>query len=86
MTEGDLAIEGCLQGRLGRGVVTSGPWYARGPGIASPALLATLADRAAGLPLAIGILETNRAGQELAREAGQWVRGAPQCDPGRRKR
>jgi predicted N-acetyltransferase YhbS len=63
-------VEGYLLGRMGRGVVTAGPWYARQPGGASPALLEALADRAAGLPLAIGILETSRAAQALAREAG----------------
>ncbi len=63
-------VEGFLFGRLGRGVVTAGPWYARDPGMASPALLEALAYRAAGLPLVIGILETNRVAHELAREAG----------------
>jgi GNAT superfamily N-acetyltransferase len=63
-------LEGFVLGRLGRGVVWAGPWYAREPGTASTALLEVLADRAAGLPLAIGLLETNRAALELAHTAG----------------
>jgi len=57
-------VEGYLLGRVGRAVDTAGPCYARQPEAASPALREALADRAAGLPFAIAILETNRAAQD----------------------
>ncbi|MCX6025194.1 MAG: hypothetical protein NTY23_02865 [Chloroflexi bacterium] len=61
---------GYLFARLGRGVAAAGPWYARDPQAASPALLGALAEAANGLPLAVGVLEANRRAAEVALEGG----------------
>jgi GNAT superfamily N-acetyltransferase len=73
--EGEIA--GFILGQAGHGVVGVGPWVAR-PGTESAGLLLrSLAEAANGLPLSLGVLETNVAAVQFIRSLGMKEKQPP---------
>lgn len=63
-------VAGFIMGRRGHGVVSAGPWIVR-PGLERPAdLVESLAAKAGGIKLRLGVLETNTEAVAICRRLG----------------
>lgn len=69
VAESRKGIDGFIMARPGAGVLSVGPWAARGADEDAVSLLETMASASAGVPLRVGILEKNERATRIARSA-----------------
>jgi len=74
---GNGAIDGYIMAAPGRGVIAVGPWIFRGRRRQALSLIQSLACVTQGVPLRIGVLESNRTARRLIADSGWFHIQAP---------